>query len=114
MCRFYELLNVDLQPFHSNRKRRWLKAGQPTIIRQRVILTAYFDLHDNQYLPRVVVMTPGKKLEYDLPMSTYLDLSSWTGMMALPRAVEWNDRAKPLRLLMEFSPIIEDLKKHNQ
>ncbi len=109
MDRFYQLLNAGMVSAPEKHRRIWIEPGVPVVLGPRLAMTIFFDCHDYRYIQRAVIDTPDKSLDYELPEATWVDLSAYCGLMAIPRAVELVQPGKPKRILMEFAATREDV-----
>ena len=102
MAEIYQLLNTGMHGGLYKRCRQWLMPGQAILIGRRLTLTVEVDRDEDAFIPRAVIQGPNVHFEAAMPPAHYLELSSWAGMMLLPRALELSESGRPSRVYLEF------------
>ncbi|MGE0487332.1 MAG: hypothetical protein AB7Q81_24470 [Gammaproteobacteria bacterium] len=108
------LLNTGMQHPPERRRRFWIEAGRLIHVGQGCCLRLYVDREDGEYVTRLHFVSPreGAPSVRDvlrLDAWTWVDLSAHCGVMAIPRAFDTDLLERPVRLLIEFVTVDDDL-----
>ena len=110
MGTIYRILNTGLQVPGYSRRKVWLEVGVPAVIGSRLTITLVTVRKDGEHELYSVVRGKGVHFETPLPAATFLDVSGWAGLLALPRAAELSEFGRITRVLMEFVSVRDDVK----
>jgi len=102
MAELYQILNAGQHVPGYGRKKIWAEIGQPIVIGNRLIMTLLNQCEDGERSLVSVVHGPGVHFEAPLPASTYLNVSGWAGLLAIPRAAHKTQSGRFDKVLIEF------------
>lgn len=105
----YRIVHTGQLAKPSERRRLWLEPGMPVIIGPGQLLTFVINQQDEEAEPAVRIQVPGQVFESAVPAGYELDVSAWSALWVIPRAIELTDRGEPRRLLVEFVRTHQDI-----
>ena len=88
-------------------REQWLELGQPVIIGNNLTLTVIRVLDGDSYIFDVLIKGPGIHEQHKLPPGGLLKMVDWTGMYAMPRAVQMDEKGRPNRVMLTFLAVSE-------
>jgi len=85
-----------------NRRRLWVEIGRPILIGHRQILRVLEHTVDGVPELHLRVDVPGDYLEAPVPADCYVDVSSWSRLLLVPRAVKLDGQGRAAWAFIEF------------
>lgn len=108
MSALVHLLSLGMQHPRKMRRRFWVTSGRPIIIGPGITMHVFVDREDDEYRTTAKIQNHAQQGLFDrvqsfrLDAATWIDLSAYCGVMAIPRAFEVDRSERPVRVLMEF------------
>jgi hypothetical protein len=87
---------------NADRRRLWVEIGQPIQIGTHQILRVLEHTINGERELSLRVDVPGDYLEAPVPAGCYVDVSSWSRLLLVPRAVELDQQGRAVRAFIEF------------
>jgi hypothetical protein len=96
------LLNMSLFAEAIDRRRIWVEIDQPILIGRNQILRVLENTVDGKHELCLRVDVPGDYIEAPVPADCYMDVSSWSRLLLVPRSVELDEQGRAVRAFIEF------------
>jgi len=98
-----KLFSQGLPAKFTDKKRLWLKPGEPALINGSVYLTTYFDRYDETYTPILIAKSKAGEASIEVPQESYHYFSLKAGMIILPVAMLCDASGKPCRMMIDIA-----------
>lgn len=105
-----QILNAGMQHPPQRRRRLWVEIGVGLVVGSRLVAHVHVDRQGDELVPAIRLQAPQFDETFIVPAACYLDMTAWSGMLAIPRALECDPPWRPRRVLMEFVAVRDDVR----